>query len=282
MFRALIVILGIASLVSGLFITESAQGGVIKVLIASTGTPSGATTALQNAMNTRFGSANVTTCNPSASIPSLTGINVVILNTNMASNEQAIVAGGETTLVNFVKAGGGLVTGEWLNWNIGRNATLQTILPTSGTNTSYTTATSIKYTKTATDDPFMNAGLPGNFTFTALSNGGTGVPLAPLAGATTFYSSSDAAAPYAALGSGVVGWGPNSTTVLGRVVCFSTMFAPAPAELGNANYATLLGNAVDWASGGLSPEPASLTLMLVGGAIALVQARRSRARKTRG
>jgi len=185
MFRALIVILGIASLVSGLFITESAQGGVIKVLIASTGTPSGATTALQNAMNTRFGSANVTTCNPSASIPSLTGINVVILNTNMASNEQAIVAGGETTLVNFVKAGGGLVTGEWLNWNIGRNATLQTILPTSGTNTSYTTATSIKYTKTATDDPFMNAGLPGNFTFTALSNGGTGVPLAPLAGAPT-------------------------------------------------------------------------------------------------
>lgn len=193
----------------------------------------------------------------------LSSVNVVMLlpNLNWASGDMPL--GGQSALVTFVNNGGGLITSEWTNWKVGSNsfATLNPILPVVPT-TRYTGGSALIYTLAAFD-PVLAAGLPSSFGFTADNFSGVESYFEPRAGATTFYTSSGGAG-----GAGVIGWSVGA----GRVLQFSTVMGPN--ELGNADYARLVSNSVNWTA---VPEPSTVALLLTGLAGFVWHLRRARA-----
>lgn len=142
---------------------------------------------------------------------------------------------GEAALVNYVNAGGALVTAETLGFDInnGELTILAPIIPaiaTSGFLFRQTTYTQV------VDDPILGAYLPNSFTFAAGD-----FELIAKTGATTFYTSSLGG------GAGVVGWDVGA----GRVLSLSTSVVTGNfinAEIDDANYRRLLGNAIEWAA----------------------------------
>lgn len=193
---------------------------------------------------------------------SLSGFDAVIMNhsANWGGSSQQVPTAGQQQLVDFVNNGGGLITTEWIIYNYftsGQNAyaTLYPILPAqygqnwnSGTQTTFTAVSA---------DPIMNAGLPGAF-LTSIDNfAGTETKLIAKPGATVFFESSNLSLPGSA-NHGVTGWDVGA----GRVISFSTM--PGLTSLGNANYARLLGNSVNW----VVPAPSAASLLALGGVLA--------------
>jgi hypothetical protein len=143
---------------------------------------------------------------------------------------------GQSNLVDFVKSGNGLVTGEWVLW-AWFTSSLQILyeaLPAT-TSGAWNYATPITY-RTCRPHPVINNGVASPFTFEVSSYAGTESDVWPKPGAYTFYTSSN-------YSSGLVGWSSGT----GRVLNFSTPIGPD--ELENANYRRLLSNAMDWAGG---------------------------------
>jgi hypothetical protein len=270
MFRTIIAVVAVA--MASLLVGGQAFGGTtLTVYVSSNGSPA------ENLLIHNVLAGRGYTVIDGVAPNSLTGTtdlglaNVVLLNCGGGAYLPSIPVDGQTKLVNFVNSGKGLVTGEWCIWSPG--TTLAPILPVTQAVFVGTSTVAQTYTQ-STADVLMNQGLGLTVAFNADNHGGTATLLSPKPGATTFYTAS---VGYA----GVVGWDKVGGASGGRVASFGTLFGDS--TLAGADMDQLFGNAVNWASGGLgTPEPASLTLMLVGGAITLIQARRSRARKTRG
>jgi len=207
----------------------------------------------------------------------LSGYTSVILLENVSTIGGEIPAAGQTALVNYVAAGGGLLTGEWTVWAIageGFNQILKTVLPVIPSS-AFNYNSPITYSL-ATPDPVLNSGLPSSFSFNAEIVGGTETYFQPQPGATVFYGSSFGGTPP---GDGVIGWQYGS----GRVMSFSTL--AAQEELADPNYGTLFSNGVNWVedppTGTQSvPEPAALTLLGIGALGLMIH--RLRSRKGRG
>jgi hypothetical protein len=161
---------------------------------------------------------------------------VVLLNSfNWAS--AGMPATGQRSLVRYAARGGGIVTGEWLLWNVflsGYEAGLAPMLPAS-TASYLASGSEATYTR-AEPDATMDQGLPESFSFPTNDVFGSESVLTPREGAHVFYSSTTAG------GAGVVGWDYRG----GRVLSFSSFISSA--ELIDPDYARLLANAVRWAA----------------------------------
>ncbi len=192
----------------------------------------------------------------------LAGIDVVLLfpNYNWGSGDMSLAA--QTALLDFVSAGGGLVTSEWTNWKVGAGQfqTLKAVLPVVAT-TQYTGGSAITYTSVTPDDT-LNQGLPSALTFTADNFAGVESFFTAKSGATVFFSSSGGAG-----GAGLVGWDYGD----GRVLQFSTTVGPA--SLGHPNFSLLVQNSVQWAA---VPEPSTTLLVAAGLALLVWQSARRR------
>jgi hypothetical protein len=173
---------------------------------------------------------------------------VVYLQCNFNWSGGDMPADGQESLLAFVDAGGGLVTGEWTVWKAvaaGQFQVLRPALPAAyGGFWARPTATFAQSTPDAT----LNQGLPDSFQFPLDSYGGSETLISPKCGATAYYDSTEPDAQ-----SGVVGWNYG----VGRVLSFSTL--NGPAQVGDPNFATLLANAMAWASlaggpGAYSPD----------------------------
>jgi hypothetical protein len=191
----------------------------------------------------------------------LAGYQSVVLLTNYNWNALPLdmPAAGQTQLLNYVSAGGGLVAGEWLVWKTGAQNvfnTLEPAIPVVAT-TAFRTAAQVTYSQVAAE-PTLNSGLPDSFTFFASNIGGTETQFNPKSGATIFYDSS-----YPTAGSGVIGWDFGA----GRVISFSTLIAEE--ELADANYVQLFSNAVSWSAGVVIPEPSSATSICIGAGLSM-------------
>lgn len=199
---------------------------------------------------------------------SLVGFDAVVMNhgANWGSSYQQVPEAGQQQLVDFVNAGGGLITTEWIIYNSATSgnsayATLYPILPAmygNAWNSVMQTTFSV-----VTPDPIMNALLPVSFTSPLDFFAGAETRLFAKPGATVFFESSNMSGP-GQRNDGVTGWEVGN----GRVISFSTM--PGVTSLGNEHYAQLLSNAVDWV---IVPAPGTLGLLLGGG---LLAARRRR------
>jgi hypothetical protein len=184
---------------------------------------------------------------------------VLLTNYNWNTSPGNMPAAGQTQLLNYVGAGGGLVTSEWLVWKTAAQAAftiLQAAIPVVPT-VAFRGATQVTYSQ-VTPDPTLNAGLPASFTFNATNISGTETQFNPKPGATIFYDSD-----YPLAGSGVIGWDSG----LGRAISFSTLIGQQ--DLANANYARLLSNAVSWSAGVAIPEPSSALLMALAACLAI-------------
>jgi len=173
---------------------------------------------------------------------------VVLLN-NYNWNQPGMPANGQSALLNYVAGGGGLVTGEWLIWNMdsaGKHKDLEPMIPADeGT---FNAGTSTTYTQ-VTEESIINNGLPPSFSFNLNNINSTESYLDSKDGATVFYSSSNTGHK------GVIGWNYG----LGAVISFSTLISQT--ELANANYAKLFVNAVEWVA---APHPFSISGTVTG------------------
>jgi len=198
----------------------------------------------------------------------LAGFNAVFMNmsANWSSSSGQVSLAGQQQLVNFVNAGGGLITTEWIIYNNGQSggasyATLMPILPaTYGSNWNSASQTTFSQ---VTPDPIMNADLPSSFLINNNSFAGTESCLFARTGATVFYQSSNMSST-GIVNAGLSGWGVGG----GRVVSISNM--PGLTSLNETNYGILLGNAVNWVS---IPSPGAIGVLGLAG---LLAARRRR------
>lgn len=168
--------------------------------------------------------------------PDLSGFDAVLLvpSYNYAAGDMP--AAGQTALLTFISAGGGLITGEWIVWKEvaqGSFMMLRDAVPVVP-NSVYRGDAAVTYT-TDTPDDILNAGVDPAFTFTADNVSGTETLFAPKDGAIVFYDSD-----YQAGAAGVIGWRYGA----GGVISISTVIGSM--EVGNSNYGQLLANAVTW------------------------------------
>jgi hypothetical protein len=166
----------------------------------------------------------------------LQSFDVVVLLNNYNWATPDMPAGGQKALLEFVSRGGGLVTGEWLTWNIaeaGRGTVVAPMIPAFTMGYDYASTTT--YVQAA-EDPIINKALPRSFSFDLNDIQGTRSFLVAKAGATVFYPS------------GLIGW----DYMAGRVISFSTLLSEV--ELANSNYARLFVNAVEWTSNAATLE----------------------------
>lgn len=159
----------------------------------------------------------------------------VVLFLNSANRDAGdMPVAGQTQLIEYVAMGNGLVTGEWVTWNVTRGnfMYLYDILPGVPDGTKSSTPT-ITYTAVE-PDPILNYGVTSPFTFNVKDYAGTEARLLLRADAVRFYDSDN-------LDAGLTGW----EYEYGRVISFSTPIGTQ--ELENSNYAQLLSNTVEWA-----------------------------------
>lgn len=172
---------------------------------------------------------------------SLSGFDVVYLLANYNWAFGDMPTSGQTALLDWISAGGGLVTAEWTTWKAGalfQLTQLSTAFPVSP-QISYGYQTLMTFTQ-VTSDPLLTAGLPAQFQCPVTDiGGGTNTLLVARSGATVFYTG-DAFAGQPTVVGGEFG--------AGRVLVFST--TNGPDQIGDANFARLLSNAMDWAGQG--------------------------------
>ncbi len=171
---------------------------------------------------------------------SLAGIDVVYVQANYNYSSPDMPGSGQSALVSYVSEGGGLVTTEWVYWDIaayGWFSTLATILPGEPT-TSYNRNPSYDLVQ-ASPDPVVNSGLPESFSIPADDIAGCETNLTTRAGATDFYDS-------VLFGPrvGLCGWDCGT----GRVASFSMVCGVNMLTDGFGG--RLVSNTLDWASHG--------------------------------
>jgi len=160
---------------------------------------------------------------------------LVFLNNHNWQNAGDMPVAGQDAIVAYVGNGGGLVTGEWVDYqvNIGKLQNLKPVLPTTYANYNYYSSSryvQVKANKT------LNRKVPTAFRFPTNSLGGSEVYLVKKAGAISYYKSSNTKKV------GVAGWRYGA----GRVISFSTLLSEV--ELKNKYYKTLFANAVRWSA----------------------------------
>jgi hypothetical protein len=164
----------------------------------------------------------------------LGGIDAVYLQNNYNWTSGSLMpAAGQQQLINWVNGGGRLVTSEWVLYYCypgGRFGTLASIVPaaSSGAYAGNTTATLTRVTA----DVGIDAGVPATFTCPLVSYGGTEIFTTARAGATTYFTTGNAAAAAA-----LVGWG------VGQGSVYSFTSTCGPAQLADASFGTLFTNA---------------------------------------
>jgi hypothetical protein len=176
---------------------------------------------------------------------------VVLLDGDGSTNGYNMSSAGQTALLNFVKSGHGLVTGEWASPSKGSPNPMNILdaaLPVMP-NTNSDSMTSLTYGR-STANSMLDSGLPTSFNFTADKDGGTEDDFTSRNGATVYFSSSGGDSP-----DGLVGWTYGS----GVVCSFSTLCGTD--ELGNKYYGDLFCNCVKFCEHPV-PEPVGLALVL--------------------
>jgi hypothetical protein len=182
----------------------------------------------------------------------LSGYNAVMLLPNGPTDYDVHIMGdmpqsGQQALLNFVSAGGGLVTSEWLLQKHMDSQAFSTLYPAIpvAPNVIDTANSPIAF-GSLTTDPVINKGLPASITFQAQNQSGdpTEAYYQPKPGASGFFSTSQWTSTFGgyAPSYGAIGWGYGQ----GRVFSFSTTLDNT--SLSNPDFARLVSNAVDWAS----------------------------------
>jgi hypothetical protein len=188
MFRTIIAVVAVA--VASLLVGGQAFGAL--TVYISSGGSAGEYTLLSGVMTAR-GYTVINGVAPTAlsGTTNFGAANVVLLNMG-GSLPPTIPSDGQTNLVNFVKGGKGLVTGEWLIWN--PPSTLSAILP--ATQSGWITTAARTYTR-STADALMNDVLGTKAVlFNGDNHSGFGTYLTPKTGATTFYTASGGVRKY--------------------------------------------------------------------------------------
>ncbi len=214
------------------------------VYVFSSGDPT-EDSKVQSVLEARFGASNVTVgvqYGQFDGTQSLSSYGAVLLlaNYNYGSGGGTgdMPAAGQNALLDYVKAGHGLVTGEWTIYKTISTAfgTLRDAFPATSPNGAFSTDSSTTYTKVNAPDQ-VSQGLLDSFTFNISPiSGGTESQLAAKPGAITFYSTSYGG------GVGLAGWDYGT----GRVASFSTLIGLT--ELDDSNYQQLLDNTLEWAA----------------------------------
>jgi hypothetical protein len=156
---------------------------------------------------------------------------------NYTTDDMPLV--GQSLIRAFVKAGGGLITGEWtLYESDSTNGTLQALVPLfpAFSLAKYVSNTNALFTR-ATPDPILDYNLGPAFAFHIEDISGTQSKFFPKPGATVYYQSSGVKA-------GLVGW----TRGKGRVLNFSTVLTAT--ELSHKKFRRLFLNAINWSAAG--------------------------------
>jgi hypothetical protein len=173
---------------------------------------------------------------------SLEAYDAVLLLANYNWNRPAMPVQGQANIYNFVLAGGGLITTEWILWSNGSGngpwAPLEPTFASASTGGTFRTSAQATYAARTTD-PILTAGLPASFTFAPDNFAGTESRLLPKPGASILFASDY---PHTQEVGGVVGWGFGN----GRVVNFSTCVGTG--QLNDTNFARLLANVVLWSA----------------------------------
>ena len=158
----------------------------------------------------------------------LSGFQTVYLQCNVNwSTGTLMPVAGQQQLINWVNAGGRLVTSEWVVYytyaGSGKFATLEAIIPAVQ---SYNYGGILSATYTAvTPDPVINASVPSPLTFTLTSFTGTETYTAAKPGATTYYTTSNSPGAVGLVGWGVgTGWVFSFTSTCGRDQLADTNF----------------------------------------------------------
>ena len=187
---------------------------------------------------------------------SLAGFQAVLLQTNYNWASPDMPAAGQNLLVNYVTQGGGLVTTEWLLWDLaaaGKFSILDIVLPSVAT-TSYNGDAShhlVQVTPNAT----INSGMPTEFDIPGDNVAGseTNIPSVK-AGATVFYATTNQGNFV-----GLSGWDYGQ----GRVAMFSQTVGEF--HLADAFGFRLMGNVIEWVSHGAGSQqinPDTVTVRL--------------------
>ncbi|MBS1721554.1 MAG: hypothetical protein JSS66_00955 [Armatimonadetes bacterium] len=186
----------------------------------------------------------------------LTGFDSILLQVNYNWNSPDMPVAGQNRLVTFVQQGGGLVTTEWVLWDISAQAKFQvlnTILPSVAT-ASYN-GDAFHHLVQVTADTIINSGMPLDFEIPGDNVAGseTNVPdVKP--GGLVFYSTLNSGNFC-----GLTGWNAG----LGRVAQFSQTVGEA--HLADPLGFRLLGNVIEWVSHGaaaiqLSPDTVTVRI----------------------
>lgn len=143
----------------------------------------------------------------------------------------------QQAMIDYIRAGGGLVTAEWVLWMAGTSTSYFNLLRSefpSVEASPWDSRGAVTYT-VQTSDPIMSAGVPSPFTTNTTSIAGVYTIVSSIkAGATSFYKEGSTHL--------VTGW----TRGNGRVVNFNTV--NGENQLTNLNFRKLLGNSFRWVS----------------------------------
>lgn len=120
----------------------------------------------------------------------LSSANVVILQNNYNWNSATIPIAGQQAIKDFVTKGGGLLTSEWVIWNIaiGKMGILSDVIPVYPTSR-YTNKSPIRYIQNI-GDSVLNSGVSSDFQFLSENIAGTETSIVSAKpGSTIFYHS---------------------------------------------------------------------------------------------
>ncbi|NJN15601.1 MAG: ThuA domain-containing protein [Oscillochloris sp.] len=262
--RRVLLVLSTLLLVSGVGATAPQADSVVAVKPPSSvyvlrGGDAATDTAVVNAL--RAAGMDVTTgvetpefSGSEANLPDFDAV-LVLYNQNVA---RVLAPAGVAALVEYVQAGGGLVSSEWLIWqSAAQNYTaLSDILP--ATSCGIQTAGSTTLTQ-LTPNPVISAGLPVQFSLPLGNFSGSQGCLIARPEAAALYANSYPGRDDAV---GLAAWNP--PTGSGRVASFATLLSAAEVATGEGQ--TLLQNTVAWVAGGHDLTPPTIQEFTVAGA----------------
>jgi len=168
---------------------------------------------------------------------------------------------GAASIRDYISAGGGLITGEWMAYNAQYNSIIADFMPADYAGFLGDDSLDTDFTNVEVDST-LSEGLSGKFKVKKGSAEGTESKLRAKANAKVFYSSS------ASGGAGLVGWNYGQ----GKVLAFSSILTGD--EIDNNDLKKLISNAGKWTArqkqgdggGGtaVTPEGSSLALFACG------------------